>query len=165
METCLLQGYSMKWYKPQLFYYFCVHSWHACTLSPTQTHTCAHRGTYRAIHTQTSGCQVWHTSLNTSCHHLSCCPSLFYAVPHTLSLFVFFSYTPTHIPCICCFLSPLRVWGRIRHSFSVLFVDIAIILVVNVTPTQIRQQGLACCQLKKFLQTDFQLPLLHPKIQ
>lgn len=83
------------------------------------THVHSHRNTYTRIRADLKLSGLTHQSeYQLSSVSLSRCPSLFYAVPHTLSVFVFFSYTPTHIPCICCFFSPLRVWGRIWHCFS-----------------------------------------------
>lgn len=97
--------------------YTCVNSHDARTLIHTHALTQKHIHTRIRVDLELSG--LTHQSeYQLSSVSLSRCPSLFYAVPHTLSLFVFFSYTPTRIPCICCFFSPLRVWGRIWHCFS-----------------------------------------------
>lgn len=99
-------------------------AWHAVTHVFTQKHTKRHKHSLEDVRFDTP---VWIPAVITFLVLLS--QSLLGCPPHPVTLCILF-ILPTHIPCICHFLSPLRVWGRIWHSFSVLFVDIAIIPVV-----------------------------------
>lgn len=60
-----------------------------------QLHTCSLRNIRSDTNTALRMSGLTHQSeYQLSSLFLSCCPSLFYAVLHTLSLFVFFSYSP-----------------------------------------------------------------------
>lgn len=99
----------------------------------THTHTHMHRRQAAGSHTP-----IWIPAVITFLVSLSS----FALAPLTLSLFVFFSYTPGIIPDICCVLSPRRQRGRIPYSFCVCIVcwHRQHPICVNVTPAQLHQQ-------------------------
>lgn len=121
------------------------------TLLSLPTCMCAQSHSHRKRtrrRTQASGCQVWHSSLNTSCHRSfwSGCPSLFYTVPHLVSLCVVF----IHLHPYSLYLPlPLtsRLHGRIQKFFQCVVCWHP--SGVNVTPTHLHQWGLACWQLPR----------------
>lgn len=149
------QLYGMVWTTAVYDFVTCMYAdWYTQTQALIQKHT--------QRYSQTSGCQVWHTSLNTSCHHFSCL-----AVP------VSFTLSPTPCHSLYSFHTPPPIFlvSAVFSHLSKCEAGSNILLVcvcwhrqhpscVNVTPTHLHRQSMCCCQLKKFLQADFQLAQL-----